>query len=142
LSSGSASEARSQKLRVNIRCALEDVRPKVERVRRFLLKAGCNEKEASECELALVEACTNAVQYVDGRAQENGIILETRLQRGRVEFRLTDHTPGFEWPDRSSLPDAESESGRGVFLIQSLMDSTEYVKQPGGNVLIMRKRLA
>ena len=78
-----------------------------------------------ECELALVEACSNAIQYVDERGKQEPITIDTSLRKGGVEFRVTDHTPGFEWPERCSLPDAESEKGRGIFLIQSLMDSAE-----------------
>ena len=94
-----------------------------------------------ECELALVEACSNAIQYADGRGKEDGVIIDASLKKAEVELRVTDHTAGFKWPERASLPDAESEKGRGIFLIQSLMDSTEYLKGPDTNVLIIRKRL-
>ena len=100
------------------------------------------EDDALECELALVEACVNAIQHNDGRGGQEPVIIDTTLHEADVEFRVTDHTPGFDWPEHSSLPDAESESGRGIFLIQSLMDSTEYTRQEDGNVLIMRKRLS
>jgi anti-sigma regulatory factor (Ser/Thr protein kinase) len=58
----------------------------------------------------------------------------------QVEMRITDHTPGFNWPTHAALPDCESESGRGVFLIQSLMDSAHYVRGTGQNVLVLRAK--
>jgi serine/threonine-protein kinase RsbW len=142
LSSGSKSTGRSATLRVKLRCDLADVRPKVDEVRRFLIGAGCSEEDALECELALVEACANAIQYADGQGVQQPVVIDAALHEAEAEFRVRDHTAGFEWPERSSLPDAESESGRGIFLIRSVMDSTEYIRQADGNVLAMRKRLA
>jgi serine/threonine-protein kinase RsbW len=126
---------------VTLRCDLAEVRPKVERVRKFLLKAGCSEREAIECELALVEACTNAIQHTSSEGRPSSVVIDATVANRQAEFRVTDHTPGFAWPKRPALPDANSESGRGIFLIQSLMTSTEYVRGENGNVLILRKAL-
>jgi serine/threonine-protein kinase RsbW len=126
-------------IRVTLRCDLVEVRPKVERVRKFLLKAGFKKGSALDCELALVEACTNAIQHVSNGGRRYPVLVEVKMGNGEAEFRVTDHTTGFRWPKRPTLPDASSEGGRGVFLIHSLMDSAEYVRGSDGNVLILRK---
>jgi len=135
------SGAKSRVLRVTLRCDLSEVRPKVARVRRFLIKEGCLEEQALECELALVEACTNAIEHVSPAGKRESVVIEARMEKAQVEFRVTDHTAGFEWPKTAVSPDVDSESGRGVFLIQSLITSTEYLRSKDGNVLVLRKRL-
>jgi anti-sigma regulatory factor (Ser/Thr protein kinase) len=110
--------------------------------RRFLAQQGCAERELMDYELALVEACNNAVQHVgvDGRNQP--IVVEILCDQAQVEFRITDHTAGFDWPMQAALPDTQRESGRGLFLISSLMDYAKYFRGPGENVLVIRKRRA
>ena len=57
--------------------------------------------------------------------------------------RVFDHGQGF---NLEAVPTPEfadlDEHGRGIFFIRSLMDSVEYRKTEGGNVLEMRKKLA
>ena len=138
---GEETEGTPASFRVTLRCDLVEVRPKVDRVRRFLLKTGCEESQALECELALVEACTNAIQSVSPQGRHLPVVIDAMVGNGEAEFRVTDHTAGFDWPKQPALPDAKSERGRGVFLIQSLMDSVKYVRGPDENVLILRKAL-
>jgi len=52
---------------------------------------------------------------------------------------VTDHTAGFEWPAEIKSPVDEAESGRGLFLMQSLTDKVFYLRNPGQNVLVMRR---
>jgi len=141
LNGGAETDGAPGQLRVTLGCDLVEVRPKVDRVREFLLRAGCAESQALECELALVEACTNAIQHAASDATRRPVLIDVTVGNGAAEFRVTDHTAGFEWPKQPALPDASSEKGRGVFLIQSLMDSVEYVRAADGNVLILRKML-
>ena len=55
-----------------------------------------------------------------------------------MEARITDHTAGFDWPDQAELPADDSESGRGVFLIQSLTDHSVYLRGADENCLVLR----
>jgi anti-sigma regulatory factor (Ser/Thr protein kinase) len=140
LSSGPQSAGGTGKLRVTLHCELEEVRPAVERIRQFLIMSGCAEKPAFDCELALIEACTNAIQHVPAQEKKRPVIIETNLERTHVEFQVMDHTAGFVLPEESSLPNLESERGRGLFLIQAVMDSVQYIRQETGNVLVLRKK--
>jgi anti-sigma regulatory factor (Ser/Thr protein kinase) len=65
--------------------------------------------------------------------------MEVLCDVNEVELRITDHTPGFEWPEKPALPDTQSESGRGLYLIRALMDHAHYLRSPGENVLVLRK---
>ena len=79
--------------------------------------------------------------HTSSEGQPSSVVIDATVANRQAEFRVTDRTPGFAWPKRPALPDANSESGRGIFLIQSLMTSTEYVRGENGNVLILRKAL-
>jgi serine phosphatase RsbU (regulator of sigma subunit) len=56
-------------------------------------------------------------------------------------MHVIDHTDGFDWPDIVELPAPEQESGRGLFIIHSLMDRAIYLRGIGENRLVLRKAL-
>jgi len=126
-------------LRLALPCDLNQVRHASQTVHRFLAEQGCGEEILSGCDLALVEACNNAIKYAPDSARATPVGVEVTCSREQLELRVTDHTPGFEWPERAELPPPESESGRGIFLIQSLMDSAHYLRGNGENILVLRK---
>jgi serine phosphatase RsbU (regulator of sigma subunit)/anti-sigma regulatory factor (Ser/Thr protein kinase) len=106
------------------------------------VEQGCGEDTLTACDLALVEACNNAIQYAPESARTRPVSVEVIRTPEQLEVRVTDHTLGFEWPEKIELPTPESESGRGLFLIQSLMDSALYLRGPGENTLVLRKTLS
>jgi serine/threonine-protein kinase RsbW len=126
-------------LRLRMACNLTEVRPVAAAVRAFLANQGCGEKDITDCELALVEACNNAIQHAPGGSDET-VEIEALNGPGSIELRVTDHTPGFDWPVDLRLPSPESETGRGLFLIRALMDDVHYAQGPGGNTLALLKK--
>jgi serine phosphatase RsbU (regulator of sigma subunit)/anti-sigma regulatory factor (Ser/Thr protein kinase) len=135
--------SRPATLRIAFPCELSHVREASQTVHRFLAEQGCGEEILTACDLAIVEACNNAVKYAPPSARSRPIGLEILCGTEQLEVRVTDHTEGFKWPEKIELPPPESESGRGLFLIQSLMDSASYLRGTGENILILRKaRLA
>ena len=126
-------------LRLTLDCELTAVRPAADLARRFLAELGFSETELLDCELALVEACNNAVLHCqkDGHAQP--VLLDLLVDPTALELHVRDHTPGFEWPQVSTLPDVDAESGRGLFLIRSVMDYAAYFRGQGENLLVLRK---
>ena len=120
-------------------CDLPEARRAARVVHAFLHKHRCSSAEVMDCELALVEACNNAIEYAPPEARHLPIQVQAWCDHDQIEIKVTDHTPGFEWP-RLKLPNAEAESGRGLFLIRKLMDHSEYRRGEGQNVLLLRKR--
>jgi len=134
--------SRPAALRFALPCDLCHVRHASQAVHQFLVEQGCGEDILTACDLALVEACNNAIQYAPEPARTRSVVVEAIWQPDRLEIRVTDHTPGFDWPEKIDLPAPESESGRGLFLIQSLMDSAVYLRGLGENTLVLRKSLS
>ena len=93
-----------------------------------------------DCELVLVEGCNNAIKYARPDAASQPVIVEVSVEPNEIELRITDHGPGFTWPETARLPDAEKESGRGVYLIRALTDYSAYLRRSTENILVLRKR--
>ena len=136
----SSSFDRPAALQLALACDLAEVRLTAQMVRRFLSAQNCAEGDLMDCELALVEACNNAVQYAAENARHLPVGVEVICGPQQIEMRVTDHTAGFEWPERAPLPDVEHERGRGVYLIQSLMDRVQFTCHETENVLVLLKQ--
>jgi serine phosphatase RsbU (regulator of sigma subunit)/anti-sigma regulatory factor (Ser/Thr protein kinase) len=128
--------SRSSVLRCRLDCDLTEVRPATAGVGYFLREQGLSEKEIQECVLALAEACNNAIHY----AREHlPVEIEVLCDTSRVELRVHDRTSGLDWPKQVELPDPEWECGRGLYLIQALMERTDYLRSSEGNCLVMQR---
>ena len=131
--------SRPAALQLALPCELNQVRHAAQTVHRFLMEQGCGEEILTACDLALVEACNNAIKYAPENARVQPVIVDVLCNAQQIELRVTDHTLGFDWPEKIELPAPESESGRGLYLIQSLMDSAGYLRGNGENTLVLRK---
>jgi serine phosphatase RsbU (regulator of sigma subunit)/anti-sigma regulatory factor (Ser/Thr protein kinase) len=120
-------------------CELAEVPSARRAVRRFLTEQGLHEEELAACELALAEACNNAIQNVREGGNLHPVEIAVLCTDSKVEICVNDRTPGFEWPDQVDLPDMNSERGRGLFFIQSFMDTAQYYRGKNENSLVMRK---
>lgn len=136
---GPSASSQPVTLRLSPGCDAGEVRAAVQEIHRFLEKQGWGNEDLMSFDLALVEAANNAVRYAEEEGRKQPVLLETICEEGQVEFRVHDHTPGFEWPKTIELPAQESESGRGIYLINKLMDWAGYFRGPGENILAMRK---
>jgi serine phosphatase RsbU (regulator of sigma subunit) len=123
--------------RIPLACQLDAVRPAVREARELLAGHGAKEEDLAACELALVEACNNAILYTSNTSEP--IVIHLLGEGQNLEIQLVDHTPGFEWPAKLQLPEPEVEHGRGLFIIQAVMDQALYLRGESENRLIMRK---
>ncbi|HEV8543506.1 MAG TPA: SpoIIE family protein phosphatase [Verrucomicrobiae bacterium] len=131
--------SRNAALRLALDCDLGAVRPMTSLIRDFLREHGAGSDEVHASELAVAEACNNAIKYVNAAARQRKIQVEVLWSSEQLELRVNDHTNGFEWPKQIDLPDAASETGRGLYLIQSVMDRVQYFRGRGENCLVMQK---
>ncbi|MBI4663080.1 MAG: SpoIIE family protein phosphatase [Verrucomicrobia bacterium] len=127
-------------LRLLMPCAIGEVRSATQAVRSFLEEQGLHPDERTACELALAEACNNAVENVSDSARHEPIEIRVFCNSSLVEFQVMDHTPGFDWPEHAALPDPRSDRGRGLFIIRSQMDTAGYLRGVKTNILQMSKR--
>ena len=125
--------------RVSFRCDLGESRVATRILRAFLAEQGLDESEQFSCELCLAEACNNAVQHAAEQGAKLPVVAEALVRPASVELRVIDRTAGFELGTKPATMNPDRENGRGVFIIQSLMDEVTYHRGAGENVLVMRK---
>ncbi|MEI6356396.1 MAG: SpoIIE family protein phosphatase [Verrucomicrobiota bacterium] len=121
-------------------CDMQAVAGLCGQARDVFAHAGLTIAEIDRWELALSEAANNAVRYRRPEATDLAIRVDLLVTNDWVEVRVNDHTAGFDWPAEAELPPDDSESGRGLFLIQNLTDESRYLRGSGGNCLVLRKR--
>jgi serine phosphatase RsbU (regulator of sigma subunit)/anti-sigma regulatory factor (Ser/Thr protein kinase) len=134
-----AKSAACAQFRYSLPCDIAEVPLARRAVRRFLHEQGLHEEELAACELALAEACNNAIQNVREGGSLHPVEITVLCTSSKVEMCVNDRTPGFEWPDQVELPDLDCERGRGLFFIQSFMDTASYFRGKDENSLVMRK---
>ena len=126
-------------MRLEAACEFSAVRAAIAQVQRWLAEKKLPEADLGAWELALMEGANNAVKYAPPAARGLPVVIEISEGERDVEARITDHTAGFDWPAEVKLPEDESESGRGLFLMRSLTDYAAYFRHPGENILVLRR---
>lgn len=127
-------------LRLELGCDFNQIRPAAQKLQEFLQENGCSEQARTDCELVLVEGCNNAIKHSRIPAAGEPVLVEVRVGPSDIELRITDHGPGFAWPDTARLPEPEKESGRGLYLIRALTDYAAYFRRAKDNILVLRKK--
>lgn len=118
--------------------------------RRLLLdamdSAGVDSEISYELSLALSEACANAVEHGRGE-HSDAYCVTTYLDGDRCRIEVADSGPGFRPaalpPNLPPSRPMDAESGRGMFLIESLADHVRVRNRPGhgGAVVTFDKTL-
>jgi len=101
-------------------------------MRRWLRELDADPEVVEAILVACGEACTNAIQHAYG-AREGFLEIEFSHAGGTVEMAVRD---AGAW-----RPPTGAEGGRGIPLMQGLMDAVEVESSPGGTVVRMRKRI-
>lgn len=107
----------------------------------FLTKSAAGDLERSAVLLCVQEALTNAMSH----AGEGGRIgLSIRLRHGDLMMEVRDRGCGFDATDLdlNAKPDPMSEHGRGLFLMQQLMDEVQITSDVHGTTVRMLLHLS
>ena len=99
---------------------------------------------AYQLNLVLTEATANVIKHAnDSNPKENTVRITIHLQEHALVIKVYDHGQGFDL-DTVPTPDFDhpQESGMGLFLIRSIMDSVTYTRQDDFNVLEIIKYLS
>jgi serine/threonine-protein kinase RsbW len=100
------------------------------------------EEAVSDVQLAVTEACANAVRHAVGTAEYRVML---GVDDGSCLVEIIDVGPGFvpagdEGEVDLDAIDEESESGRGLILIRALVDDLEFVRDGDSNKVRLTKR--
>jgi anti-sigma regulatory factor (Ser/Thr protein kinase) len=94
--------------------------------------------------LAADEAFANAVTHATGNVVGGVIRVSACVSGGEASVEVQDTGDGFTLPasDPQAVPDVRRPSGRGVFLIEHLMDEVSIESGRSGTTVRMVRRLA
>jgi serine/threonine-protein kinase RsbW len=98
---------------------------------------GAPEDATADVQLALSEACANAVRHAVGTAEYS---VRFGVSAHAVEIEIIDVGPGFPVDPDGPAADPDSESGRGLTLINALVDDCEFVRDGRDNRVRLTKR--
>lgn len=94
----------------------------------------------SDIEIALTEACANVVEH-SGPGEDYAI--DVTIDAEKCVIRVVDRGQGFGVDETTArTPDLSSDGGRGVALMQALVDKVRFESRPQeGTVVCLEKRL-
>jgi len=98
--------------------------------------------EIEAVKVALSEACSNAVCHGSPGGAGDRIHVSCRVEVDRLVIEVSDQGGGFQ-PSEVKLPEYEEwkPSGRGLFLMQELMDDVRFEATPEGTRVRLTKVL-
>jgi serine/threonine-protein kinase RsbW len=108
---------------------------------RVTVEIGLSENERADLRLAFSEACANAVLHGSPRGDESRFHVCCELRDHRLIVEVRDEGRGFELLGPTCLPAGYVERGRGLFLMQQMVDCVEFDRQPHGMVVRLVKKL-
>lgn len=111
---------------------VEAIPPVVEQIMEVIREQGCAEQSEFEIEVSLYEALANAVEHGCRHDPEKmvEVVVACEEHRGMI-IMVRDPGPGFD-PESVPSPiigeNLYADGGRGIFLINQLMDEVRYEK--------------
>ncbi len=111
-------------------------------VEEFTEQAGFSAQTQREVELAVGEALANVMRHSYGGDTTRPIDLRCVLRDGAFEVEVRDDGEPFDVADLPPPPDELRAGGRGVYLMRTIMDTVEYLREDNRNLLRMTKRPA
>lgn len=92
-------------------------------------KIGLTEEQSDNFAIAVTEAIGNSIVHGNKENPQKKVILKISIKTNKIEVSVQDEGNGFD-PDTISDPlhpeNIMKESGRGLFILKSLMDSVKY----------------
>ena len=96
--------------------------------------------------LALEEAVTNVIMYAYPEGTDGLVDIEAIIHENSLSFIISDSGRAFDptaEPDADTTLNAEERQvgGLGIYLVRSIMDSVNYERSGGKNILSMTKNI-
>jgi serine/threonine-protein kinase RsbW len=96
-----------------------------------------------DIEVATSEACTNVLKHVENSSEQYEVQVEVDPEACRI--KIIDSGDGFDasqHQDGQAKMSMTAEGGRGIFLMQAMVDRLEFISEPhNGTVVHLLKKL-
>ena len=106
-------------------------------------RAGFPPQQRDEINLAVTEAVSNAIRHGSPAGEADQVEVAARMEGLRLVVTVRDHGAPFT-PPQPALPDPATfaDHGRGLFLMDQLMDEVVFGYDDGTVVRMVKKRRA
>ena len=109
-------------------------------------RLGIGKDEAARIRLAVEEVVVNVIEYAYPEGHDGEVQVDARPDGRSLVFTVTDSGRPFDptkvpAPDTGQPAELRTPGGLGIFIARELMDSIEYARRDGKNVLTLRKDL-
>jgi len=113
-------------------------------VEEFLRKHGTDESVIADIAISVSELVINAISHAGKSSPDKMIVVEVTKTDGEVKISVSDQGPGFN-PDEIADPLADEnllkETGRGIFIVRSLMDTVDIKTSEHGTTVTITKAI-
>jgi anti-sigma regulatory factor (Ser/Thr protein kinase) len=99
----------------------------------WLRRGGASEEDVEIAQMACHEACSNAIEHGYGFG-EGSFTIDARMENGKVVLEVADQGRWIDRPE-GGLP----HRGRGIALMEALMDAVELMRGNGGTTVRMER---
>jgi len=131
-----------QKYVVVINSRLNDLAVVERFTERVAEETGMSAGEIDNLAIAVTEAVNNAIIHGNRRDESKKVYITFTVSHEEISVVIKDEGNGFD-PNALRNPLAPEnilkESGRGIFILRTLMDSVEFKFTPTGTATIMKK---
>lgn len=126
-----------------IHSSRHDIDAVLRKLMKSIAEMPCADGHLREIELALAEALANAIIHGNRDDPKKYVHVWAGCVKGeQLILAVTDQGEGFDLksvPDPTTAENIYSTHGRGIFLMNCLMDSAEH--RLGGRQVVLRKRM-
>ena len=125
---------------------IDEVPQLAEFVDEFCETVGVDMSTAMSLNLALEEAVVNVMEYAYPAGTKGNVNIEAKANDQRLKFVITDWGTPFDPTAKSEVDTTLSAEerpigGLGIHMVRQIMDSINYERTDGKNVLTLRKKL-
>ena len=107
-------------------------------------EAGLTGEDKDNLAIAVTEAVINAIIHGNKKEESKKVYIDFDVSKKKIKISVRDEGNGFD-PDKLSDPLAPEnilkESGRGIFILRSLMDKVDFLFSSLGTKVIMTKKI-
>lgn len=101
---------------------------------------GFEPQEVQRVVTAAFEAVVNAITHGSPRGTEDTVRIDILIYDNKFEIRIADQGPGFTVTSPSEMPDVSSPRGRGLPLMQALVDEVHISNTPSGKITLIKHK--
>lgn len=134
---------KKQKIELVIPSQISRIRQVEEKAEEIARGIGFSEDECDSLAIAVTEVIANAINHGNKRDKKKHVHIAFVTQNKSLEIHVRDEGEGFNPEEVANPLDPENllkDSGRGIFIVNTLMDKVQFKFHENGTEVILTKK--